>query len=425
MIETIIARSSGAPPAAIAIIRISGPAAFAAVAALTGTLPAPRCASLRAVRGADGALLDRALILLFPGPASATGEDVAELHCHGGRAVTEAVQNAILSWPGLRMAEPGEFTRRALLNGRMDLAQAEGLADLLEAETEAQRRAALTATEGRVSAAVRGWMSMIADLAARVEATLDYAEEGDVEQEDLLLAGVVADAALLRAEIVAALAAPPVERLYDGLRVVIAGPPNAGKSTLLNLLSQREAAIVTPVAGTTRDRIEVAVRREEAAFLLIDTAGLSDAADPVEQIGVARARDAIVEADLLLWLGDDPPPRSDALWVHARSDLEGRAVLPSGRSLAISKHDLASIERCWQAVASQAERLLPRSGELPLKAAQRSSCLTVTELLMLPSDPLLVAEHLRTASVLLGRLLGINAPEAVLDALFARFCLGK
>lgn len=423
--DTILALSSGAPPAAIAVLRVSGPAAFAAVTALAGRLPAPRQASLRALRDAQGVLLDRALVLLFPGPASATGEDVAELHCHGGWAVTEAVQAAVLAWPGTRLAQPGEFTRRALSNGRIDLAQAQGLADLLEAETEAQRRVAVSATEGRVSAAIRGWMVAIAELSARVEATLDYAEEGDVEREAASYADLVADAAALRVEIQTVLAAPPVERIRDGLRVVIAGPPNAGKSTLLNLLAQRDAAIVSAVSGTTRDRIEVSVRRGETAFLLIDTAGITDSKNPVERIGIARARAAAAEADLLLWLGDEPPPRDDALWVHSRYDLEGRSTLPPGRVLAISYLDPITIDRCWSAIDGRAVALLPRAGDLPLRAAERAVCTSAAELLDLSTDPLVAAEHLRLATAGLGRLLGIDPTEAMMDALFSRFCLGK
>ena len=240
--NTIVALSSGRPPAAIAVVRVSGPGAFVAVTALAGQLPPARRASLRALRDGGGALLDRALVLIFPGPGSATGEDLVELHCHGGRAVTAAVIAALTACTDVREAEPGEFTRRALVNGRIDLAQAEGLADLLEAETQAQRRAALAASEGRVSSAVRGWMATLADLSARVEATLDHAEEGDVGEEAALIAGVHADARTLRDAMLAALAAPPVERVREGVRVVIGGPPNAGKSTLLNLLSGREAA---------------------------------------------------------------------------------------------------------------------------------------------------------------------------------------
>lgn len=426
MTDTIVALSSGRAPAAIAVIRISGPAAFSAAAALAGTLPRARVASLRPLEDAAGALLDRALVLVFPGPNSATGEDLVELHCHGGRAVTAAVQSALIAQAGVRSAEPGEFTRRAVLNGRLDLAQAEGLADLLEAETEDQRRAALAASEGEVSAAIRGWMLRLADLSARVEAALDFAEEEDVGAEATLLAGVAGDARELRSEIEAALSRPPVERVRDGIKVVIAGPPNSGKSTLLNLLGGREAAIVSPHAGTTRDRVEVPVRRGDAAYLLIDTAGLTEAEDPVERIGVARAGDAIHAADIVLWLDDRvAPPRVDGVWIHARADLPGRERLPPGRVVAIRQDDMASIDAVWGIIERHARTLLPAAGDLPLKRSQRHACSVAAGLLTLDEDPLVMAEQLRQATAELASILGLDATEAMLDALFGRFCLGK
>ena len=423
--DTIVALSSGRPPAAIAVVRVSGPAALDAAAALAGALPSPRRASLRALRDAAGALLDRALVLVFPGPASATGEDLVELHCHGGRAVTAAVIAALLAHEGVREAEPGEFTRRALMNGRIDLAQAEGLADLLKAETEAQRRAALGLSEGRVSTAIRGWLSRIADLSARVEAMLDHAEEDDVGSDDLLLGPVLTEAVALRDEMRRVLSAPPVDRVRDGVRVVIGGPPNAGKSTLLNLLSDREAAIVSPVSGTTRDRVETPVQRGGAAYLLVDTAGLTDTADPVERMGVARADEAIAAADVLVWLGDDPPPRADAIWVHPRADLPGRDRAPADRALATRHDHPASVERLWAVIEQRAAAMLPGVDDLPLKALQRQACQRAVAQLALEADPLIAAEQLRVAARELGTVLGVDATEAMLDALFSRFCLGK
>lgn len=425
MIDTIVALSSGRPPAAIAVLRVSGPEAFAAVASLAGVLPAPRYASLRALRDRGGELLDRALVLVFPGPASATGEDLVELHCHGGRAIVAAVEAALIAHPDVRRAEPGEFTRRALINGRIDLAQAEGLADLLEAETEGQRRAALAASEGIVSSVIRDWLARLAMLSAQVEATLDYAEEGEVAAEAAMLDRVRADGQTLREEIERVLAAPPVERLRDGVRVVIGGPPNSGKSTLFNLMVDREAAIVSPFAGTTRDRIEAPVVRGGEAYLLSDTAGLTDADDPVERIGVARAEEAIGAAEILLWLGDYPPPRTDALWLHARADVAGREMLPAGRLLALSQSEPRSIQRLWEAVASRTSILLPGSGDLPLKAAQRSVCARAAGELTLTDDPLIAAEQLRIATRSLATILGLDATETMLNALFSRFCLGK
>ena len=423
--DTIVALSSGRPPAAIAVVRVSGPGAFAAVEALAGRLPPSRRAALRGLRDADGLLLDRALVLTFPGPASATGEDLVELHCHGGRAVVAAVEAALLVSTDLRAAEPGEFTRRALYNGRIDLAEAEGLADLLEAETEGQRRAALTASEGQVSRAVRGWLDRIAAIAAQVEASLDFAEEGDVAVEADLFGRARIDASVLRTEIEAVLAAPPVERLRDGIRTVIAGPPNSGKSTLLNLMTEREVAIVSPFSGTTRDRVEAPVQRNGIAYLLTDTAGLNDATDPVERIGVARAEEAVKAADILLWLGDDSPPRADAIWVHGRADLPERAAMPTGKTLSIREDRLQTIEALWAVVDCRAQSMLPSLDDLGLKRAQREHCTRAATALVLDGDVLIAAEHLRGAAKELGTILGVDATDAMLHALFARFCIGK
>ena len=425
MDTTIVALSSGRPPAAIAVLRVSGPDAFAVATAMAGPLPPPRSAGLRALLDTDGELLDRALVLVFPGPGSATGEDLVEFHCHGGRAVVAAVERAVLAHSGTRAAEPGEFTRRALLNGRIDLAQAQGLADLLEAETEAQRRAAVAAAEGQVSRAVRVWLDRLTGMAAQVEASLDFAEEGDVLREADLLESVAREAAALRSEIERVLAAPPVERLRDGIRVVIGGPPNSGKSTLFNMLVARDAAIVSPISGTTRDRVEAPVQRDGMAWLLVDTAGLHDADDPVERIGVARANEAIDQADILLWLGDDVPPRADAICIHSRSDAPGRERLGQGRSLATRKDDDGAVEQVWAALASRGQALLPKLDDLPLRQNQRTACVLAAGQLTPSSDPLILAEQLRVAVSALGGLLGIDAAEAMLDALFGRFCLGK
>jgi tRNA modification GTPase len=423
--DTIFAVSSGRPPAAIAVIRVSGPGASGAVEALTGTLPPPRQAGLRAVRDAGGALLDRVLMLVFPAPRSATGEDLIELHCHGGRAVVAAIEGALAA-AGLRRAAPGEFTRRAMLNGRIDLAEAQGLADLLEAETETQRRAAIDAADGRVSALVRGWMARLTGYAAAVEASLDFAEEDDVAGEgDDGLAVVRSGMIAVAGEIADVLAAPSVERLRDGVRVVIAGPPNAGKSTLFNQLCERDAAIVSPVAGTTRDRLEAAVQRDGIAYLLIDTAGLRDSDDVVEVEGVARAEQAAATADVLLWLSDEAPPREDAIWLHGRADLPGRSVLPGGAAMAISALDPLSATRVWDAVSVAAVPLLG-SDQVALHVYQRRECEEAGALLAQPAgDPLLMGEALRRARMALGRITGESATESMLDALFGRFCIGK
>ena len=423
--DTIFAVSSGRPPAAVAVIRVSGPRALAAVEALAGPLPPPRTASLRTLRKL-GAVLDRVLVLTFPGPRSATGEDLAELHCHGGRAVIAAVEAALAEQPGLRRAEPGEFTRRALINGRIDLMEAEGLGDLLEAETEAQRLAAIAAAEGQLSARTRGWLDRVVAMSAQVEAIFDYAEEDDLSDGERALAEVREAVGALALEIHATLAAPSVERLRDGVRVVIAGPPNAGKSTLLNLLTARDAAIVSPIAGTTRDRVEAPVLRNGVAMLLVDTAGVTDTDDPIEAIGVERAHRAIGEADILLWLGDESPPRTDAIWVHARNDLPGREVMPKDRNVAIASEDNGSIQRLWQLLHVLAgAKVMITDGVPAMREHQRMACARVADALTPADDPLILGEGLAQARRELARLLGHDATEIMLDALFSRFCLGK
>ena len=421
MSDTIFALSSGGPPAAIAVVRVSGPGAFDAARALAGPLPEPRRAALRAMRDADGGLLDRGLMLVFPGSGSATGEDLVELHLHGGRAVVAAVEAALLAG-GSRRAEAGEFTRRALINGRVDLAQAEGLADLLQAETEAQRIVAIGAAEGVVSRLVGGWSARVTALSAGVEAALDFADEDDVAVD---LAGIEREVGTLRGEIEAVLAQPPVERLRDGIRVVLTGPPNAGKSTLLNLLAQREAAIVSPVAGTTRDVIEVPVVVEGAAYVLSDTAGLVDATeDRIEAIGVERARAAARSADIVLWLGDEPPP-AGVLWVWARSDEAGRDVVPAGTDVATSSARPDTIAALWRVIGARATGLLPRVDRPALNARQRGLVGQAVAELVGEDDPLILAERLRRARAALARVTGEDATEAMLDALFGRFCIGK
>lgn len=428
--ETIFAVSSGAPPAAIAVLRVSGACAFDAVRALADTLPEPRRAGLRALRDpASGELLDRALVLLFPGPDSASGEDLAEFHLHGGRATIRAVEAVLAAMPGLRPAEPGEFTRRALLNGRMDLSEAEGLGDLLMAETEAQRRMAVRSAEGAVRRRVEDWTHRLLSLAAQVEAELDHSDEDDVASGTGSLAELHAGAAALSREIAEVTARPPIERLRDGLRVVLAGPPNAGKSTLLNALVEREAAIVSPIAGTTRDRIEAPVARGGVAYLLIDTAGLAEATvDPIEAIGIDRARAALEEADIVLWLGDEAPPRHDALlWLHARADLPGRERR-GDRDVAVSAATRVGIDRLWDRIDALAAGLLPPVDQLALNRRQGALAASAGDALMRAAsqhDLLLLAEELRSARRALDSITGKAGVEAMLDALFARFCIGK
>lgn len=429
MTDTIFALSSGQVPAAIGVIRISGPEAFAAVQALTGHLPPARRASLRTL-STDATHLDRALVLIFPGPATATGEDLAELHVHGGRAVVRAVEAVLAGMPGLRAAEAGEFTRRALANGRIDLTEAEGLADLLAAETEAQRRAAMRAAEGGIRQRIEGWATRTLQLSAVVEAMLDHADEEDVAETAGTLERINASARALAGEIEAVLSEPGVERLRDGIRIVLAGSPNAGKSTLLNALAEREAAIVSPLAGTTRDRIEAPVMRDGVAYLLTDTAGLHDApSDMVEEIGIARAQEALGQADLVLWLDDAPPPPSAVrhILLHPRADIAGRESAYADR-LAVSARTGEGVAQLWARIADAARAMLPATDAIPFNRRQRDLAALGAAALQAAgegNDPLLIAEDLRRALRAFDRITGAADVEAMLDTLFGRFCIGK
>ncbi|MFT3976090.1 MAG: tRNA uridine-5-carboxymethylaminomethyl(34) synthesis GTPase MnmE, partial [Sphingomonas bacterium] len=381
---------------------------------------------MRRLRGADGALLDEALLLWFPGPHSATGEDLAELHLHGGVATVAAVERALAAQPGLRRARGGEFTRRALENGRVDLAQAQGLADLLEAETEQQRRAAIASVEGEISRAMQGWLSTLSVIAARIEAMIDFSDEDDVETaEDAALDSAIG---AWLADVDALLALPTVERLREGCRIVLAGSPNAGKSSLFNAMLARDAAIVTPIAGTTRDVLEARVTRNGQLFTLIDTAGLaSETSDPVERIGIERARVAAATADLVLWLDDAPPPPEwPALALHPRADLPERIEPPENR-IAVSREDSMSIERLWQAIEARAATLIPVDGAL-LREQQRMAVRAARDSVArdgMDADLLVRAEGVRYAMRQIAGIMGVDATEAMLDALFSRFCIGK
>jgi tRNA modification GTPase len=420
--ETIYALSSGAPPAAIAIVRISGSRADVALEALAGQLPEARRATLVSVRS-GGELLDRAIAIRFPGPDSATGEDLAELHLHGGRAVVASVLGALGGIDGLRQAEPGEFTRRAFENGRIDLAEAEGLADLLASETETQRRSAMAMAGGALSREVEAWRGTLLALAADVEAMLDFSDEGDVASgaETQFAARILA----LRNDLRAAFLRPPAERLRDGIRTAIAGPPNAGKSSLLNALVQREAAITSESAGTTRDLIEAPVSIAGIAFLLIDTAGLRAAHDPVESIGIERAESAIAAADIVLWLGDAGDAPAGAIRVGAKADL---GQVDDDADVAVSAVSGQGIGELVQMIIKRARTLIPRSGEAALNARHRmmiGECLEALGEAADTEDMLIVAESLRHARAALDRITGRAGVEDMLDALFGRFCVGK
>lgn len=421
---TIFAVSSGRPPAAIAVLRISGPDALAAAERLAGTLPRPRRAGLRTLRTSTGAVLDQALVLVFPGPATATGEDLVELHLHGGRAVVSAIEQALAELPGLRPAQPGQFTRRALANGRIDLIQAQGLADLLEAETEQQRRLAIDSVDGAVSRMVAGWMATLSSIGAQVEAAIDFHEEDDVAPIDTH--ALDRETRDLIAAFAQVLARPPVERYRDGIRVVLVGPPNAGKSSLLNALIGRDAAIVSPIAGTTRDRIEASVVRRGQVYSITDTAGLrDDASDLVEQIGIERARAAVAAADIILDLGGDYGQDARTILVHAQADVR---AAPPAAAIATSIHQPETVEGLWVALDKRGGTILGAAEGPTFHEAQRQAITTADAALrasIVADDLLLRAEEVRTASRALAGLLGIDATEAMLDNLFGRFCLGK
>jgi tRNA modification GTPase len=420
--DTIFALSSGAPPAAVGVVRISGPKADVALQRLARTLPEPRLARLAALQH-EGELLDRALIVRFPGPNSVTGEDVAELHLHGGRSVVAGVMAALRSIDGLREAQPGEFTRRAFENGRIDLSEAEGLADLLAAETEGQRRAALRLAGGALSRQVEAWQARLLALAARIEAELDFSDEADVAGA----AGSDPEPAVLAGEIEAFLRRPPIERLRDGLRVVIAGPPNAGKSSLLNALTGREAAITSALPGTTRDLVEAPTAIGGTPFLLVDTAGLRESGDAIEAIGVERAQRVLASADLVLWLGDpaEAPDLGRSILIHAKADI----VPPDPRAeIAVSAKTGAGLDALMSRLVERARALLPAEDEVAINARHRDALQAARDWLKEAEgagDPLIAAEALRQARLALDRVTGRAGVEDMLDALFGRFCIGK
>lgn len=422
--DTIFALSSGRPPAAISLIRVSGPLAHEAGRRIAGDLPNARAAAVRELKNPEsGELVDEALLLRFDGPASSTGEDIVEFHCHGGRAVVDALLAALGTIDGLRLAEPGEFTRRAFENGRIDLTEAEGLADLIEAETESQRKAALVVAEGGLRKQIEDWQGRVLALSARAERAIDYADEGGAEG-DAELSG---DCAALTLELQEWLQRPRAEPLKDGIRVVVAGPPNAGKSSLINAIAGQERAIVTDVPGTTRDHIEVPLSLAGLPILLTDTAGLRAAADRVEAIGVARAEALVEAADVLLWLGepDGAPAHPRLIKVHAKADVRG--TVPEG-SWPVSSVTGDGLKALLQQLGNEARSLLPAEDAIALNRRQARHIAEAKDALGSAAgaaDFLLVAEELRQARSAFDRLTGRAGVEDVLDALFSRFCLGK
>ena len=423
MDATIYALSTGRPPAAIAIVRVSGAGAHEAARRIGGDLPPARQAVLRRLTDpSTGELIDEALVLRFDGPASATGENIVEFHCHGGRAVVDALLQALAGLEGLRSAVPGEFTRRALANGRIDLTEAEGLADLLSAETELQRRSAMARAGGALRARLDGWRERILALSARAEVAIDYADEEDGGAPDNL----TPDLEQLAAEMADLLSAPRVEPLRDGIRVVVAGPPNAGKSSLVNALAQSERAIVTAIPGTTRDVIEVPLAIAGIPFVVVDTAGLRESADEVESIGIDRAQQEADRADILLWMGEPAaiPNQANALQLDAKADLPDR----TGEGLSISSLTGKGIAALLEQLVERARALLPKGDELALDRRQHDLLELAANALARASklsDPVLIAEELRIARSAIDRISGRAGVEELLDTLFGRFCLGK
>ena len=433
MIDTIYALSSGRPPAGIAVIRISGKLSFNINNLFTGTGDSElRVARLRTLRNPrTGDILDQVLVLAFRGPHSATGEDVIEWHCHGGQAVVRAILDALhdqTATMALREAQPGEFTRRAFENGRIDLNEAEGLADLLSAETETQRRSALLMAEGHFSRRLAGWRADLLRCAALTESLLDFSDEDDVP-DDGAVAELKHSLQQLGDDMRVQLAAPSAERLNEGISVVLAGPPNAGKSTLLNALAGRDAAIVSDIAGTTRDRIDVPVSLNGIAFTLTDTAGLNEKSeDRIERIGIDRARAAIEQADIVLWLGAPSEcVRADAVRVSAQMDRAGWQSA-EGADLAVSAVTGENMDKLVDLLCARASHLIPAEGSYALHARQRESVSRMEAEIahaLTQDDLLIVAEHLRMALGEMDRLVGRAGVEDMLDTLFGRFCIGK
>ncbi len=450
---TIFALSSGRPPAAIAVVRVSGPQAGAALNALIGRVPQPRKAALVRVRDpASGEVIDEALALWFPGPHSETGEDVAELQLHGGQAVIGGVLNALGKIEGCRPAEAGEFTRRAFQNGKLDLTEVEGLADLIAAETQAQRRQAFRQLKGLIGDRAEEWRRELIEALALIEARIDFSDEADVPEN--LVEPALFAAQELRSKIAACLAdAGRGERMREGLVVAIAGPPNAGKSTLLNRLAKREAAMVSPYPGTTRDVIEVHLDLEGYPVTLLDTAGIRESSDPVEQEGVRRAHERAAEADLVLWVTDasvaggaagelgQKPVGAECWLLRNKIDLvaEGTAKTESpsakeriNRSFVISARSGSGADSLLAALAEFAANYFSATESAIVTRARHRQAFEDTIAALdralghrRSGQEELIAEDLRSAATTLCRLTGRVDVEDILDVIFRDFCIGK
>jgi tRNA modification GTPase len=428
--DTIAALATGRPPSAVAVIRISGPAATDTLAALLrGSPPPPRRLSLRPLLHPETkALLDTALVVVFPGPETATGEDLVELHLHGGPAVISDVLEAVTRQPGVRLALAGEFTRRAFANGRLDLAQVEGLADLVAAETSSQRQQALALAGGALSRIAEEWRHRIIAVLAEAEAALDFAEdEADVAERLVVSSGRTLSA--LVTEIDGLLAdSDRAARIRDGLAIVVTGAPNVGKSSLVNVLAMRDAAIVTPIAGTTRDPIEVPINLGGIAATLIDTAGIRDSDDLVEQEGIRRALARAASADLVLALiGEDDSAPATAWTIANKSDIRAtphptaRFQLSALTGAGVSELRAALVD--WAAVVAR-----PGEPALLSHARHRAAFAEAADALRTAAavdDLVLRTEDLRRAAHALGRVAGRVDIDDVLDQIFSQFCIGK
>src|SRR5215469_4458103 len=452
--DTIFALSSGRPPAAIAVVRVSGPQAGRALETLIGKIPEPRRAALARLRDpVSQEIIDEGLALWFPGPRSETGEDTAELQLHGGRAVIAGVLAALGRIEGCRPAEAGEFTRRAFENGRIDLTRVEGLADLIGADTEAQRRQAFRQMRGMLGDRAEAWRKQLIEALALVEARIDFPDEADVPED--LIGPALVHARELRDEIAQVLADQRRgERLREGLVVAIAGPPNAGKSSVLNRIARREAAIVSPIAGTTRDVIEVHLDLDGFPVTFLDTAGIRDSVDPVEQEGVRRARERAGGADLVLWVMDSSAggeipgdaivqefPSNTKWIIWNKVDLVSPLRMKSLRSIIhkidypsyfISTLDESGFDEFLPALVNHADKFLG-STEPALVTRDRhrralASALAALDRALQERPPLreeVLAEELRLAATALGRLVGRVDVEDILDVIFRDFCIGK
>ncbi len=435
--DTIFALSSGALPSGVAVIRISGPTAFDICASVAGHVPELRRAQLLTLRGPDDTAIDQALVLTFRGPASFTGENCVEFHLHGGRAVVRAMLDLLSSFADTRHAEAGEFTRRAFENGKLDLVEAEGLSDVIVAETEMQRRLAMEQASGHLSKLYEGWAQALTHARAMIEAELDFSDEEDIpgSVSETIWKSVEEITESIRHHLAGSRTG---EIIRDGYQVVIAGPPNAGKSSLLNALAKRDIAIVTDVAGTTRDVLEVHLDIGGYAVRLYDTAGLRETDDTVELEGVRRARALLETADLVLSLADmsgeadaEIFPDRDCLKIGTKADLSSVQQRADAFDLVLSSQSGAGMDRLIAAISDRlAERVAGASLSLPVRQRQTGYLRQALDALEEASSaralsPELPSESLRRAAESLGRITGRVDVEDLLDVIFSSFCVGK